>query len=135
MMAEGVFFTKADNDRLQGKMQFHRRLRLIEQIDEETGEIVSESPQIRIFNTCKGFWRTVPSLVADDKTGEDIANKQEDHVYDVDRYLCMARPIKPRKIEVIPTGTFRAERSKLIRAKKMAKRKGISVAQAYNRVH
>lgn len=130
MMSEGVFFQKADNDRLQGKMQFHKRLKLVENIDEH-GEIIAEYPQVRIFNTCKGFWRTVPNLVADEKNPEDIANKQEDHCYDAIRYLFMARPVKPRRVEVMPTGTFRAERAKLIRAKKLASRKGISVAQAY----
>jgi hypothetical protein len=133
MAAEGVYFMKADNDRIQGKMQFHKRLRLMEDIDEETGEVVSEYPQVRIFNTCKGFWRTVPSLTADDKSGEDIANKQEDHPYDTARYLFMARPVKPRKVERMPTGSFQAERQRLIRAKKLAARRGISMTQAYNR--
>lgn len=134
MAAEGVFFMKADNDRIQGKMQFHKRLKLIENIDTETGEVIDELPQLKVFNSCEAFWRTVPALREDESHPEDIDTKQEDHPYDTARYLCMARPVRPKKVERIPTGSFQAERARLIRAKKYAKGHGVSVAAAYNRV-
>jgi hypothetical protein len=49
-----------------------------------------------VFDTCKEFIRTVPSLVYSEKHVEDIDTTQEDHVYDEWRYLCMENPINPR---------------------------------------
>jgi hypothetical protein len=54
--------------------------------------------------------------------------------YDEFRYMCMARPIRPKKVERIPAGSFMAERNRLIRAKQYAKRHGVSVDAAYSRV-
>lgn len=62
---------------------------------------------------------------------EDIDTKQEDHIADEFRYACMARPVAPRKVNKIPSGSFMAERSRLLRARKMARGKGISLEQAY----
>lgn len=131
---EGVYFLKADNDRTHGKMQVHKRLKLDEEIDAETGEVVSERAMVRVFNSCKGFWRTFPGLREDAKNPEDVDTDQEDHIYDEFRYMCMARPIAPRKVERIATGSFQAERNRLIRAKKYARSHGVSVAAAYQRI-
>jgi hypothetical protein len=130
---EGVHFLKADNDRLHGKMQVHKRLKLNEEIDAETGEVISESPMVRVFNSCKGFWRTFPQLRESERNPEDVDTDQEDHIYDEFRYMCMARPIKPKKVERIPTGSFQAERARLIRAKNYARTHGVSVSAAYSR--
>ena len=130
----GVHFTKADNDRLHGKLQVHKRLQLLPVVDDDTGEITNEEPQIQIFNTCKGFWRTMPNMVESKKNPDDVDTDQEDHVYDDLRYMCMARPIRPRKVEQMPQGSFRAERERLIRAKKYAKRHGMSVDAAYRKI-
>jgi len=130
----GIYFTKADNDRLHGKLQVHRRLQMTTVVDHETGEITGEEPQLQVFNTCKGFWRTMPQLVESEKNHDDVDTTQEDHIYDELRYLCMARPITPKKVEQMPQGTFRAEREKLIRAKRYAKRHGTSVDSAYRKI-
>lgn len=131
---EGVNFVAADNDRTHGKLQVHKRLQREEDIDPETGEITGEMALLRVFNNCKGFWRTMPALVEDPKNPEDIDTKQEDHIYDELRYMCMARPIKPKKVVSIAPGSFQAERQRLIRAKKEARRRGISVTEAYMRI-
>ena len=131
---EGVYFTKADNDRLHGKQQVHKRLKIESEINEETGEIIAEYPSIRIFNNCKEFWRTMPSLQEDSRNPEDIDTTQEDHIYDEFRYMCMARPLTPKKQYRVPSGSFQAERNKLINARKYAKRHGVSITTAYNRV-
>lgn len=131
---EGVYFLKADNDREHGKMQVHKRLQLEPDIDSETGEVLSENPQVRIFNTCKGFWRTIPALREDERNPEDIDTKQEDHVYDEFRYMCMARPVAPKRVSKIPLNSFQAERARLIRAKQYARAHGTSVASAYSRL-
>jgi hypothetical protein len=130
----GIHFLKADNDRLHGKLQVHKRLQTTEDIDEETGEIIGEHPHIQIFNNCKGFWRTMPELAEDPKNPDDVDTKQEDHCYDELRYMCMARPVKPKKVAQIPQGSFRAERDKLLRAKRYAQRHGVSVEAAYRKI-
>ena len=101
---------------------------------DETGEVVDERPLIRIFNSCKGFWRTVPGLREDPKNIEDVDTKQEDHLYDCLRYMCQARPVRPKKSGRIPASSFQATRTKLIRARKYAARHGVSLDVAYTRV-
>jgi hypothetical protein len=133
MASQGVFFLKADNDRAQGKMQVHKRLKVEEQIDEASGEITAES-SVKIFNNCKHFWRTIPVMVEDQNNPEDVDTDQEDHVYDEFRYACMARPLRPKKLQTLPSGSFAAERNKLIKAKQYAKRHGTSLQNAYTRV-
>lgn len=134
MQREKVYFIKADNDRTHGKLQVHKRLQLREEIDTKTGEVVSEGPMFQAFNTCKGFWRTMPTLAEDPKNPEDVDSDMEDHPYDTFRYMCMARPLKPRVVTPIVRGTFQSERNKLIRARQYAQRHGVSLAVAYTRV-
>lgn len=81
----GVFFDPGDHQRLPGWMQVHYRM----QFDE------NGIPMMYIFNNCKAFIRTIPLLMYDDNRPEDINTKQEDHVADETRYLCMANPIAP----------------------------------------
>jgi hypothetical protein len=134
MQNEGVYFLKADNDRVHGKMQVHKRMKLETDVD-ENGEVVDERPMLKVFNSCKGFWRTVPQMREDPRNPEDVDTDQEDHIYDEFRYMCMTRPIKPKQVHRIPPGSFMAERNKLIRAKNYARRHGVSVDVAYGRVH
>ena len=53
-------------------------------------------PMMQVFSTCKGFIRTLPLLQYDDVKVEDLDTAGEDHIADETRYMCMARPIKPR---------------------------------------
>jgi hypothetical protein len=75
-----------DNNRIAGKMQYHYRFAF-----DESGE-----PMFQIFNTCKHFIRTIPSLVYSESNVEDIDTDTEDHIYDECRYVLMANPISPR---------------------------------------
>ncbi len=81
-----LYFRPAVNDRLQGKMQCHYRLAF----DEEGYS------KFYVFNTCKHFIRTIPSLVYSDTDVEDVDTRQEDHIYDEWRYCMMQRPISLR---------------------------------------
>jgi len=81
-----ICFTPGDNTRLAGKMQFHYRLAF----DQEG------LPMLQVFNTCEHFIRTVPSLVYDERHVEDVNTHQEDHIYDMARYVLMENPISPR---------------------------------------
>lgn len=85
MERQGVFFEKADNTRIAGKMQLHNRLAFDE------GGI----PMLYVFSTCKHFIRTVPALVYSQIDVEDIDTTAEDHIYDEVRYIAMANPINP----------------------------------------
>ena len=134
MCRAGVYFMKADNDRMQGKMQVHKRLQLVEDVDHDTGEIMNESAQVKIFNDHRHFWRTVPFLQSDPRNPEDVDTDMEDHIYDEFRYMCMARPVQPRKVVTIPTGSVAHERARLIKAKKYAARKGCSLTEAYRHI-
>lgn len=88
-----VYFDKGDHARLPGKMQCHYRLMF-----DERGK-----PMFYVFNTCKNFIRTIPSLIYSETDVEDVDTKMEDHIYDEWRYVCMSRPIKPRlPVEVNP---------------------------------
>ena len=89
-----VYFEKGDHDRLPGWMQCHYRLAF-----DNDG-----FPMMYVFNTCKAFIRTVPTLMYDDHRPEDLDSDGEDHVADEWRYMCMSRPIKPRTIK--PASTF-----------------------------
>lgn len=82
-----VYWDKGDNTRIAGKMQYHYRLAF-----DEEGECM-----FQVFNTCKHFIRTFPSLVYDETNVEDIDTEQEDHIYDECRYVLMENPITPRR--------------------------------------
>lgn len=81
-----VYFEKGNHARIDGKMQVHHRLAF-----DEDG-----IPLLYVFNTCKHFIRTIPSLVYDESNVEDIDTDGEDHIYDELRYVCMQNPIAPR---------------------------------------
>ena len=130
-MSQGVYFMKADNDRLHGIQQVHKRLQLVESV--EDGEII-EHPQFFAFNDQPHFWRTMTELRESPRNPEDVDTDQEDHIYDEFRYMCMSRPVRPRKIEAMPRGSFMATRNRLIRAKKYATQHGVSLQTAYSRV-
>lgn len=82
-----VYFEKGDHARWPGKMQCHYRLAF-----DEDG-----IPMFYVFNTCKHFIRTIPTLIYSTTDLEDVDTKMEDHIYDEWRYVMMARPISPRE--------------------------------------
>ena len=79
----GIYFQRGDHERLAGKMQLHNRFAF-------DGE---GFPMLYVFDCCKDFIRTIPSLVYDSSFVEDIDTGGEDHIYDETRYMCMLRPI------------------------------------------
>ena len=85
-----VYFDKGDHARLPGWLQVHYRLAF-----DENG-----FAQMYVFSNCKAFIRTIPTLQYDMHRPEDLDTTGEDHVADEVRYLCMARPIKPRQMTV-----------------------------------
>lgn len=96
MAAEGVYFSKARNARIPGKMQFHYRLAFN----------AEGRPMMQVFSTCRHFVEQIPSLVYSEVDVEDIDTTQEDHIYDESRYaLCthmITRPIPAEEEEKPP---------------------------------
>lgn len=92
--SEGIFATKADNDRLSGKRKFDRML----------GDLPDGEPGIIFFRNCYNAIRTIPQLIYDDIHPEDVNTKLEDHAYDAIRYgLTDIREVKePPKQQVNP---------------------------------
>lgn len=86
MERAGTYWSPGDHTRLAGLMQYHYRLAFD----------TSGHAMFYVFNTCKEFIRTFPSLVYDDTHVEDINTDQEDHIYDECRYVLMEHPIAPR---------------------------------------
>lgn len=84
-----VYFDPGDHARIDGKMQLHHRMAF-----DEDGR-----PMLYVFNTCKNFIRTIPSLVYDETDVEDVDTDGEDHIYDMTRYVAMKNPIAPRIVE------------------------------------
>lgn len=78
-----IHFYHADNTRLAGKMQIHRRLAFN----------TSQKPSLYFFNTCIHSIRSMKSLYYSPNNIEDVDTTQEDHLYDVLRYCFMARPL------------------------------------------
>ena len=116
------------------RARIHKRLRIERDIDEGTGEVLDEHPMFLCFNNHKNFWATIPNLQEDPRNPEDVDTKQEDHIYDEFRYMCMARPIQPKLEPRKDTGSFQAERRRLIKAKEYARRHGVGIDVAYGRV-
>lgn len=85
--SHGIYFSKADNTRIPGWLQIHYRMAF-----DDNGY-----PMMYVFNTCKAFIRTIPLQVYDDTHVEDLDTDMEDHVADETRYMCMSRPIPPRR--------------------------------------
>ena len=85
MERAGVYFDRADNSRIAGKMQCHYRLTF-----DDRG-----IPKFYCFSNCKHFIRTIPLLIYDEKKVEDVDTSLEDHAYDEWRYVMMENPINP----------------------------------------
>ena len=75
----GIFFEPGDNARIPGWMQCQYRL----MFDEEG------YARFYVFNTCKEFIRTIPTLQYDEHKAEDLDTDGEDHAADEWRYMCM----------------------------------------------
>lgn len=86
-----IYIERADNDRLNGKMQCHYYLKM-----DDNGH-----PRFQVFNTCRQFIRTIPTLIYDEKHPEDVDTDGEDHIYDAWRYACqryaITSPLEPEK--------------------------------------
>jgi len=86
MSEYGIHFNPGDSLRTLKIRQFRERLK----VRKSDGK-----PMLYVTERCRQFIRTVPNLVMDEKTYEDIDTSGEDHIYDETCNLCMARPLMP----------------------------------------
>jgi hypothetical protein len=82
MMRCGVRWTPSDRNRIQGKMEIHRRLA----DDPRTNE-----PRLRVFSTCSNTVKQLAAIPLSKTNSEDVDTKAEDHAYDALRYMLMTR--------------------------------------------
>ena len=82
MVRLGVRWIPSDRNRLQGKMEIHRRL---------ADNPLTEKPRIRIFNTCTNIIRQLAGIPLSKTNSEDVDTRAEDHAYDALRYMLMTR--------------------------------------------
>lgn len=90
MASYGVFFRSAgkEKERKAGWQQLRDRL---------VGH--DERPMLYVFDTCRDFIRTLPSLQHDEADPEDVNTEGDDHSPDAARMACMSRPYaRPREI-------------------------------------
>jgi len=87
----GCIYERADNKRVAGWQQIRSRL---------TGR--DGKPLIYITEGCKSLIRTLPIMQYDKTKPEDLDTSLEDHLLDVLRYICMARPITIDIKEAVP---------------------------------
>lgn len=72
----GVYLTRADNNRLNGKRK----------VDGVLESLPDGGPGLVVFETCVNLIRTLPLLVHDAVNVEDVDTGGEDHAYDTLRY-------------------------------------------------
>ena len=82
MMRCGVRWIPSDRNRIQGKMEIHRRLA----DDPRTNE-----PRLRVFSNCSNIVKQLAAIPLSKTNSEDVDTKAEDHAYDALRYMLMTR--------------------------------------------
>lgn len=78
----GIYWSKADNERDAGWQEMYARIK---------------DKMLLAVSSCRHFIRVIPTLEHDEKKLEDVAKKGEDHMGDMGRYACMARPYKKER--------------------------------------
>jgi len=76
----GITWLPASNRRVDGWNLMHQYLRWSE----------GTKPKLQFFKTCIDSIRTIPALIHDERKGEDIDSKGEDHAGDECRYFLMS---------------------------------------------
>ena len=82
MMRSGVRWTPSDRNRIQGKMEIHRRL---------ADDPYTNEPRLRIFSSCQHTIKQLAGIPLSKNNSEDVDTKAEDHAYDALRYMLMTR--------------------------------------------
>ncbi len=95
MVREGVHWLPADKSpgsRKQGWLKV--RTMLQNAIDED-------SPGLFVFEQCRHFIRTVPSLPRSERDMDDVDTRAEDHIGDETRYRIYSRPTQLKSVSAV----------------------------------
>ena len=89
----GLVFTKASNNRVDGWLNVKEWLRVTKTRNEQTGEPI-ETAKVEIFSNCKNLIRCLPQMQHDEKDPNDCATEPHEitHICDAFRYFCISRP-------------------------------------------
>ena len=89
----GLVFTKASNNRVDGWLNVKEWLRVNKTRNEQTGEPI-ETAKVEIFSNCKNLIRCLPQMQHDEKDPNDCATEPHEitHICDAFRYFCISRP-------------------------------------------
>ena len=84
----GIYLTRANNDRIQGWYELNEWLKPI------TDEFGETSAKIRILDNCPNLIRTLPMLQHDEKNPNDVSKEPHEltHAPDAIRYFVASRP-------------------------------------------
>jgi len=82
LLREGHKLRRADKNRVQGKIQIHEFLKIMD----------NGRPRLQIFNTCPNLIRELQSIPLSKTNPEDVDTHASDHAYDALRYMIMSRP-------------------------------------------
>ena len=80
MAEKGVVWTRSDKSRGSRKLGLEELRRILQNAKDNTG------PGLYVFDVCKHWIRTVPTLPRDSKDPDDVDSMSEDHAYDDTRY-------------------------------------------------
>lgn len=94
----GIYLTKANNDRVNGWMDMKEWLKPLKLKTDDGESVVA---RLRFFNTCRNLISNLPLLQFDPKRPNDAANDPHEitHAPDAIRYFCAGRPCVEYKQE------------------------------------
>ena len=84
LMRHGIHLMPGDPSRKLKIRQMHARLRIPRDMT---------MPMLVVYDNCKDFIRTIPSLQFSETDPEDVNTHMEDHIYDESCHILMARPM------------------------------------------
>ena len=87
-------FKPADNERIPG---WQSMISLMSEAKKDN----PENPGMWIFNNCREWIRTVPTLMRDENNIEDIRTDAEDHIADETRYVCQTVKAPMKTFELL----------------------------------
>ena len=96
MESEGIFWTPADKrpgSRKNGWELIRDRLNAV--VAEQP-----ESPGLYVFDNCRDFIRTVPSIARDPRDADDVDTDAEDHIADDVRYMVLSSDYVATRIQI-----------------------------------
>lgn len=121
----GVYLTKADNNRIDGWLAMKEWLKPETVRDEQTGETIQKT-RLKIFSNCRNLIRCIPLLQHDENNPNDVATDPHEitHAPDACRYFCIMRTKASKEAE--------AEKSPIQRHKEMLAKRNRRLARFRN---